>query len=79
MLPFLISVSLWCCSVFTSRISFDKPLLGHCFCAARMAAFVLLMASAKQVALVIEGSVLLTQLKLDLLLVVLFIPRMVSY
>ena len=44
-----------------------------------MAAFVLLMASAKQVALVIEGSVLLTQLKLDLLLVVLFIPRMVSY
>ena len=44
-----------------------------------MAAFVLLMARAKQVALVIEDSVLLTQLKLDLLLVVLFIPRMVSY
>ena len=74
MLPFLISVPLWCCSIFTSSM----PLLGHCFCAARMASFTLLMARAKQVALVAEESVLLTQLRLDLLLVVLFIPRMVS-
>ena len=79
MLPFLISVPLWCCSIFTSSISFDKPLLGHYFCTARMAAFLLLMARAMQVALVAKESVLLTQLRRDLLLGVLFISRMVSY